>query len=43
MLTGPVRNKTKRKIERVDLRFQPRDFDPKDWEAEWKAIGFVTM
>jgi len=42
LLGGGVRNKTKRKIERVNLRLEPRDFDPKDWKPDWKAIGVIT-
>jgi hypothetical protein len=33
-LRGPVRNKTQRRVEGVEIRVVPRDFDPDKWKPE---------
>lgn len=41
-LVGPLRSKTKRKVERVALRLNPDGFHPKEWPASGTAFGGVV-
>lgn len=40
-LTGALRSKTKRKIERMELDILARKFDPEEAKDHWNAIGAV--